>query len=170
MQVEVQQLKQSNVELNQQWAASEVMGPHPRSPLKQVPIPSQPSALMASAEGSALQSLPAQTKLTGLQQPIGLGPGKAVNWEQSQKGLVQGAICPEGGFGQSEVRLQTLRKQLKRSMAHCQALKVEVAELKRRDRTAELYKKKVRLCSVFSPAVASQTAFLLHNHTTLDFV
>ena len=39
--------------------------------------------------------------------------------------------------------LQSLRKQLKRSAAHCEALKAEVAELKRRDRTADLYKKKV---------------------------
>ena len=40
--------------------------------------------------------------------------------------------------------LQSLRKQLKRSAAQCEALKAEVAELKRRDRTADLYKKKVR--------------------------
>ena len=39
--------------------------------------------------------------------------------------------------------LQSLRKQLKRSAAQCEALKAEVAELKRRDRTADLYKKKV---------------------------
>ncbi len=41
------------------------------------------------------------------------------------------------------VALQSLRKQLKRSAAQCEALKAEVAELKRRDRTADLYKKKV---------------------------
>ncbi len=40
--------------------------------------------------------------------------------------------------------LQSLRKQLKRSAAQCEALKAEVAELKRRDRTVDLYKKKVR--------------------------
>ena len=39
--------------------------------------------------------------------------------------------------------LQSLRKQLKRSAAQCEALKAEVAELKRRDRTADLYKQKV---------------------------
>jgi len=39
--------------------------------------------------------------------------------------------------------LQSLRKQLKRSAAQCEALKAEVAELKRRDRTADLYQKKV---------------------------
>lgn len=40
--------------------------------------------------------------------------------------------------------LQSLRKQLKRSAAKCEALKAEVAELKRRDRTVDLYKKKVK--------------------------
>ena len=41
------------------------------------------------------------------------------------------------------MQLQALRKQLQRSSAQCDSLKAEVAELKRRDRTAELYKKKV---------------------------
>lgn len=46
-------------------------------------------------------------------------------------------------MGQGELRLQALRKQLKRTSAQCDALKAEVAEGKRRDRTADLYKKKV---------------------------
>lgn len=46
-------------------------------------------------------------------------------------------------MGQGELRLQALRKQLKRITAQCDALKAELAEGKRRDRTAELYKKKV---------------------------
>ena len=45
--------------------------------------------------------------------------------------------------GQGELRLQALRKQLKRTTVQCDALKAEVAEGKRRDRTADLYKKKV---------------------------
>lgn len=45
--------------------------------------------------------------------------------------------------GQGELRLQALRKQLRRSAAQCDALKAELAEGKRRDRTADLYKKKV---------------------------
>ena len=47
--------------------------------------------------------------------------------------------------GQGEMRLQALRKQLKRLAAQGEALKAEVAELKRRGRTADLYKKKVCL-------------------------
>lgn len=46
-------------------------------------------------------------------------------------------------MGQGELRLQALRKQLKRTTVQCDALTAEVAEGKRRDRTADLYKKKV---------------------------
>ena len=46
-------------------------------------------------------------------------------------------------MGQSELRLQAVRHQLRRATAQCDALKAEVAEGKRRDRTADLYKKKV---------------------------
>ena len=48
MQGEVQQLKQSNTVLSQQLALHEVEGPrspHPRPPLKQMPVPSQTAAL-----------------------------------------------------------------------------------------------------------------------------
>lgn len=48
MQAEVRQLKQSNTVLGQQLALHEVEGPslpHPRSPLKQVPVPSQTAGL-----------------------------------------------------------------------------------------------------------------------------
>ena len=55
----------------------------------------------------------------------------------------EGSQAHELGQGQGELRLQALRKQLKRTAAQCEALKAEVAELKRRDRTADLYKKKV---------------------------
>lgn len=39
--------------------------------------------------------------------------------------------------------VQRARKQLRRSQAECQALKAQLADLKRRDRTADLYKRKV---------------------------
>ena len=48
MQGEVQQLKQSNTTLSQRLALHEVEGPrspHPRPPLKQMPVPSQTAAL-----------------------------------------------------------------------------------------------------------------------------
>lgn len=48
MQAEVQQLKQCNTVLSQRLALHEVEGPrspHPRPPLKQMPVPSQTAAL-----------------------------------------------------------------------------------------------------------------------------
>lgn len=64
MQAEVQQLKQSNTALSQQLALSKVAGPplpHPRSPLKQVPIPSQAPAL----KGTSIPSESLRVKLHG---------------------------------------------------------------------------------------------------------
>ena len=61
VQAEVQQLKQANTALNQQLAVSELAGPpspHPRSPLKQVPLPSQTTA----TTGKNAQSEPRATK------------------------------------------------------------------------------------------------------------
>lgn len=60
-------------------------------------------------------------------------------------------------MGQGELRLQALRKQLKRMTAQYDALKAEVAEGKRRDRTAELYKKKVIF---FVPFTEMQVGYL----------
>ncbi len=144
VQGEVQQLKQSNADLGQQLAASEMRDPHPRSPLKQLPVPCQPSALKGTTNSSALPVSPSQAKLARQQDPSSPGQGKAMHAEQSQNGLVGSGAEDGCEVEQGEIRLQTLRKQLKRSAAQCEALKAEVAELKRRDRTADLYKKKVR--------------------------
>ncbi|KAL0045383.1 hypothetical protein WJX82_005375 [Trebouxia sp. C0006] len=138
LQDEAQLLKQSNSELSQQLASSDVLGPHPRSPLRQMPIPSQPAAMKGSAKGTALQASPSQLKLSGQQNSLGEGQAKAASLDRP-------AACEaelKCEMGQGEMRLQSLRKQLKRSAAQCEALKAEVAELKRRDRTADLYKKK----------------------------
>jgi len=191
-------LKQSNIELSQQLASSDVLGPHPRSPLRQMPIPSQPAALKGSAKVTALPASPSQLKPSGQQNSFGDGQAKA----DGQHGPAACEVELKCEMGQGEMRLQvshcrvkhpphfiagpgwrgcvhlgmpccpasiplmlmvdallhnartgavvvtlaalqSLRKQLKRSAAQCEALKAEVAELKRRDRTADLYQKKV---------------------------
>ncbi|KAL0039884.1 hypothetical protein WJX77_010830 [Trebouxia sp. C0004] len=138
LQDEAQLLKQSNIELSQQLASSNVLGPHPRSPLRQMPIPAQPAALKGSAKGTALQASPSQLKPSGQQNSFSGGQAKAA----SQDGPAACEVELKCEMDQGEIRLQSLRKQLKRSAAQCEALKAEVAELKRRDRTADLYKKK----------------------------
>ncbi|KAL3143209.1 hypothetical protein ABBQ38_002063 [Trebouxia sp. C0009 RCD-2024] len=70
-------------------------------------------------------------------------PRALVSKGEGEVGPAQGEVgSGQGEGGQGELRLQALRKQLKRSAAQCDALKAEVAEGKRRDRTAILYKKK----------------------------
>lgn len=144
---ELQLLKQSNLELNQQLASNEPMGPNPRSPLRQLPIALQPSSLKGIAGGTALPTSPTQAKPSGQQNQFSTGHTKTVTQAQSKKGLLAGELEHGCDLDQGEMRLQTLRKQLKRSAAECEALKADVAELKRRDRTADLYKNKVRMKS-----------------------
>lgn len=98
----MQLLKQSNIELSQQLAASDVLGPHPRSPLRQMPIPSQPAALKGSAKGAALQASPSQLKVSGQQNSFGEGQAKAANQDRPAACEVQ-LKCE---MGQGEMRLQ----------------------------------------------------------------
>lgn len=144
---DVQLLKQSNCDLNQQLASNEPMGPHPRSPLRQLPIALQPSSLKGTVGGIALPTSPTQPRPSGQQNQFSTGHTKTVTQAQSQKGLLAGELEHGCDLDHGEVRLQTLRKQLKRSAAECGALKADVAELRRRDRTADLYKNKVRMKS-----------------------
>ncbi|KAL0034025.1 hypothetical protein WJX79_004031 [Trebouxia sp. C0005] len=137
LQDEAQLLKQSNIELSQQLAASDVLGPHPRSPLRQMPIPSQPAALQGSAKG-VLPASPSNIKPPTRQTSFSEGQAKAA----VQDGPAACEVELKCEMRQGEMQLQSLRKQLKRSAAKCEALKAEVAELKRRDRTVDLYKKK----------------------------
>ena len=138
-------LKEAICELSQQLASSEFSGPHPRSPLKQVPISLQPSAQKGTAMGNTLPGSPSEGNLKGKQHSL-MGQGASfANQENSQKGVVHSVTDVHScGAGQGELRLQALRKQLHRSTAQCDSLKAEVAELRRRDRTADLYKKKVQ--------------------------
>lgn len=58
MQGKVQQLKQSNTTLSQRLALHEVEGsrsPHPRPPLKQLPVPSQTASLPEDSHPAAVK-------------------------------------------------------------------------------------------------------------------
>lgn len=82
MQAEVQRLKQTNTLLSQQLAVHEVEGPpvpHPRSPLKQVPLPSQ----TAPVKGSSGPVEPSSKKFHGQNTEL-QAEGKVFPEEQLQ--------------------------------------------------------------------------------------
>jgi len=106
---EVHLLKQSNIELIQQLASSDVLGPHPRSPLRQMPIPSQPAALKGSAKGTALPASPSQLKPPGQQNSFAEGQAKAAG----QDGPAAGEVELKCDMGQGEMRLQVSHRSVK---------------------------------------------------------
>jgi len=87
---EVHLLKQSNIELIQQLASSDVLGPHPRSPLRQMPIPSQ-------------------LKPPGQQNSFAEGQAKAAG----QDGPAAGEVELKCDMGQGEMRLQVSHRSVK---------------------------------------------------------